>query len=56
MSEMAWVTMRMAEKEERRRRGGGGGEEASQEEKEEEKKERESPKSKNPTQRCGEKQ
>ena len=25
MSEMAWVTMRMAEKEERRRRGGGGG-------------------------------
>ena len=34
-----------------RRRRGGGGEEAGQEEE----KERESPKSKNPTQRCGEK-
>ena len=49
---VAWVTMRMAVKEERRRRGGG--EEEGQEE-EEEKKERESPNSKNPTQRCGEK-
>eukprot|EP00439_Symbiodinium_sp_Y106_P031453 s6663_g3.t1 len=44
MSEMAWVTMRMAEKEEGRRRGGGG-EEEEEEEKEEKEKERESPKS-----------
>ena len=50
---VAWVTMRMAEKEERRRRRGGG-EEAGQEEEKEEEKERESPQSKNPTQRCGE--
>ena len=27
---VAWVTMRMAEKEERRRRGGGGGEGAGE--------------------------